>query len=146
MKKILFISPRNPFSGRYSGDVIRAKKFIYFLSRNNYVKVISLDNQNSRKKESKLNYESFSHPDFISKTYYIFRSLLKFKPLQLGYFYSAKINEYVKNNHQNYDLIFFQSFRAAQYLPKNFKKKTILDMADLVSKNYEQTSQRVFFF
>ena len=146
MKKILFISPRNPFSGRYSGDVIRAKKFIYFLSRNNYVKVISLDVQNSRKKESKLNYESFSHPDFISKAYYIFCSLLKFKPLQLGYFYSAKINEYVKKKHQNYDLIFFQSFRTAQYLPKNYKKKTILDMADLVSKNYEQTSKRLFFF
>ena len=41
MKKILFISPRNPFSGRYSGDVVRAKKFAYYLSRNNYVKVIS---------------------------------------------------------------------------------------------------------
>ena len=98
MKKILFISPRNPFSGRYSGDVIRAKKFIYFLSRNNYVKVISLDVQNSSKKESRLNYESFSHPDFISKAYYIFCSLLKFKPLQLGCFYSPKIDEYVKNN------------------------------------------------
>ena len=71
MKKILFVSPRNPFSGRYSGDVIRAKKFIYFLSRNNYVKVISLDVQSSKKKESKLNYEGFNHPDFISKAYYI---------------------------------------------------------------------------
>ena len=75
MKKILFISTRNPFSGRYSGDVIRAKKFIYFLSRNNYVKVISLDTQSSRKKESKLNYEGFRHPNFISKTFYIFLSL-----------------------------------------------------------------------
>ena len=126
MKKILFISPRNPFSGRYSGDVIRAKKFIYFLSRNNYVKVISLDIQNSRKKESKLNYEGFSHPNFISKTFYIFRSLLKLNPLQLGYFYSPKIDEYVKNNYQNYDLIFFQSFRAAQYMPKNLKKNNLL--------------------
>ena len=50
MKKILFISPRNPFSGRYSGDVIRAKKIIHFLSRNNYIKVISLDEQKSKKK------------------------------------------------------------------------------------------------
>ena len=68
MKKILFISPRNPFSGRYSGDVIRAKKFIYFLSRNNYVKVISLDTQSSRKKESKLNYEGFDHPNFVRQS------------------------------------------------------------------------------
>ena len=50
MKKILFISSRNPFSGRYSGDVIRANKFIYYLSKNNYVKVISPSVQNSKKK------------------------------------------------------------------------------------------------
>ena len=59
---------------------------------------------------------------------------------------NSKINEYVKDNYKNYDLIFFQSFRAAQYIPKNLKKNSVLDMADLVSKNYEQTSKRLFFF
>ena len=49
-EKILFISTRNPFSGRYSGDVIRAEKFVYFLSRKNYVKVISLDDTSYKKK------------------------------------------------------------------------------------------------
>ena len=34
MKKILFICPRNPFAERFSGDVIRAKKFIYYFSLN----------------------------------------------------------------------------------------------------------------
>ena len=53
MKKILFICPRSPFSGRYSGDVIRAKKFIYFLSKNNYVKVISTDLKETKRNESK---------------------------------------------------------------------------------------------
>ena len=125
MKKILFICPRNPFSGRYSGDVIRANRSVYFLSRNNYIKIISTNNQNFKKKESKLNYEGFSGTNFVSKIFYIIFSLLNFKPLQLGYFYSPKIADYVKNNHQNYDLIFFQSFRTAQYLPKNFKKNPI---------------------
>ena len=50
MKKILFICPRSPFSERFSGDVIRAKKFIYFLSKNNYVKVLSPDFKDSKKK------------------------------------------------------------------------------------------------
>ena len=84
MKKILFISPRNPFSGRYSGDVIRAKKIIQFLSRNNYIKIISLDEQKSKKKDSKFSYEGFARPNFILKIFYITCSLLKFKPLQLG--------------------------------------------------------------
>ena len=144
MKKILFISSRNPFSGRYSGDVIRANKFIYYLSRNNYVKVISPSVQNSKKKESKLSHEGFSSPNLIFKAFYMFRSLLKLKPLQLGYFYSPKIDKYVKNNHQNYDIVFFQTFRTAQYMPENLKI-SILDMADLVSKNYEQTTKRLFF-
>ena len=146
MKKILFICPRNPFSERYSGDVIRAKKFIYSLSKNNYVKVISSDVKDSQKKESKLSYESFKEINFFIKIFHIFFSLIKIKPLQLGYFFSPKIKEYVKNNYQNYDIIFFQSFRTAQYMPENNKKKCILDMGDLMSKNYKQTSARYFFF
>ncbi len=146
MKKILFICPRNPFSERYSGDVIRAKKFIYYLSKNNYVKVISSDFKDSKKKESKLSYEGFKEISFFIKIFYIFFSLIKIKPLQLGYFFSPKIKEYVQNNYQNYDIIFFQSFRTAQYMPENNKKKCILDMGDLMSRNYKQTSIRYFFF
>ena len=146
MKKILFICPRNPFSERYSGDVIRAKKFIYYLSKNNYVKVISSDFKDSKKKESKLSYEGFKEISFVIKIFYIFFSLIKIKPLQLGYFFSPKIKEYVQNNYQNYDIIFFQSFRTAQYMPENKKKKCILDMGDLMSRNYKQTSIRYFFF
>ena len=72
-------------------------------------------------------------------------SILKFKPLQLGYFYSPQIKKFVKENYQNYDLIFLQSFRVAQYVPKEFEKKSILDMGDITSQNYYQTSSRSFF-
>tara|TARA_B100000214_G_scaffold373517_1_gene354016 strand:+ start:16 stop:1173 length:1158 start_codon:yes stop_codon:yes gene_type:complete len=146
MKKILFICPRNPFSERYSGDVIRAKKTIYFLSKNHYVKVISSDFKNSQKKESKLSYEGFKEISLISKIFYIFFSFIKLRPIQLGYFFSPKIKEYVQNNFQDYDLIFFQSFRTAQYMPEGNNKTCILDMGDLMSKNYKQTSVRYFFF
>ena len=146
MKKILFICPRNPFSERYSGDVIRAKKTIYFLSKNHYVKVISSDFKNSQKKESKLSYEGFKEISLISKIFYIFFSFIKLQPIQLGYFFSPKIKEYVQNNFQDYDLIFFQSFRTVQYMPEGNNKTCILDMGDLMSKNYKQTSVRYFFF
>ena len=146
MKKILFICPRNPFSERYSGDVIRAKKTIYFLSKNHYVKVISSDFKNSQKKESKLSYEGFKEISLISKIFYIFFSFIKLRPIQLGYFFSPKIKEYVQNNFQDYDLIFFQSFRTVQYMPEGNNKTCILDMGDLMSKNYKQTSVRYFFF
>ena len=145
MKKILFISPRNPFSGRYSGDVVRAKKFAYYLSRNNYVKVISPHFHHFKKKESKLSYTGFKEPNIFLKIFYSLLSIFKFKPLQLGYFYSPQIKKFVKENYQNYDLIFLQSFRVAQYVPKEFEKKSILDMGDITSQNYYQTSSRKFF-
>ena len=145
MKKILFICPRNPFSGRYSGDVIRAKKFINYFSRNNYVKVLSPSSKNIDKKESKLSYQGFKSSNFLQKIIYILISLFKWKPMQLGYFYSKKIKKYVLNNLDSYDLVFLQSLRVAQYLPENINKKTILDMGDITSKNYYQTSKRLFF-
>ena len=46
MKKILFITTRNPFSGRYSGDVIRAKKFVKHLSKKYQMSVVSLSQKN----------------------------------------------------------------------------------------------------
>ena len=42
MKKILFITTRNPYSGRYSGDVIRAKKIIEHLRKKNSVVAVFL--------------------------------------------------------------------------------------------------------
>ena len=145
MKKILFICPRNPFSERFSGDVIRAKKFIYFFSKNNYVKVVSPNLKDSKKKDSRFSYEGFKEVNIFIKIFYIFFSLIKIQPMQLGYFFSPRIKEYVKNNYQHYDLIFFQSFRTAQYMPENIKKKCVLDMGDLMSKNYRQTSFQYFF-
>ena len=145
MKKILFISNRNPFAERFSGDVIRAKKFVKYLSRNNYVKVISPNNDNTTIKESKFNYEGFESSNFFSKFVRILLSLFNFKPMQLGFFYNSKIDKFVKDNFENYDYIFFQSFRSAQYLPEKFIGITILDLADLMSKNYKQTSNNLIF-
>ena len=51
MKKILFISARDPFSGRFSGVVIRANKFINFLSKKYQVEIISLGEVNKNLKE-----------------------------------------------------------------------------------------------
>lgn len=145
MKKILFICSRNPFSERYSGDVIKSKKFIYYLSRNYYVKIISPNIKNIKIKESRFSYEGYKKTNFFLKIFYIICSFLKLRPLQLGYFYNPKIDEYIKNNYKNFNYLFFQSFRTAQYLPKNNYKNTVLDMADIVSKNYNQTSKNLFF-
>ena len=45
MKKILFVSTRDPFSGRYSGDVIRSLKIINILKKKFQVDVVYLGNK-----------------------------------------------------------------------------------------------------
>ena len=146
MKKILFISPRNPFSGRFSGDVIRAKEFALFFSKKLKTTIVTLDRINSNKKIGKINLITFKEKNLIYKFFYIIIALIKLKPLQLGFFYSKQIKNFVENNYKNYDIIFCQSLRAAQYATDISVKKKILDMGDLYSRNYSQacTKKSVF--
>ena len=64
MKKALFIFPRNPFSGRYSGDVIRAKKFVEFLKSKYEITVITTENYYSLKKVNKITIINFKKENF----------------------------------------------------------------------------------
>ncbi len=146
MKKLLFISPRNPFSGRFSGDVIRAKKFIGFFEKKYKTTVITIDKVNSNKKIGKVKIISFKDKNLIFKLIKIIFSLLNLKPLQLGYFYSKELNNYTLQNYKNFDIIFCQSVRAAQYVTNLEFKKKVLDMGDLYSNNYYQTFKMKSWF
>ena len=144
MKKILFITIRNPFSGRYSGDVIRAKRIIKYLKKKNDIDVIFLND----KKRSGLNSKNdilFKYPNLIKKIYYCFISFLKINPIQFGLFFSKDMNEFIKKNANKYDILFFHQIRSSQYFPKDFSGKTILEMGDLYSKNYFQTYKNLSF-
>ena len=123
MKKILFISVRDPFSGRYSGDVIRAEKFISYLSKKNYVDVISLGKDNNEFRKKNLRVRTFLRSNFFQIFLNFFLSIIKLKPIHFNLFYSSKINKFVKKQINNYDVIFCHSIRAFQYIPKTIKKK-----------------------
>jgi glycosyltransferase involved in cell wall biosynthesis len=136
MKKILFITTRNPHSGRFSGDVIGSLKIIKFLKKEYLVDVISLGSEKSNSNKKII---FFSGPNFFFKIIYIFISLIKLKPLQFGLFFSKKMKTHIQNNAKHYDLLFFYHIRSSQYLPKNYEGKTVLEMGDLYSSNYYQT-------
>ena len=135
MSKILFLTTRDPFSKRFSGDVIRSARIIRLLEQKYKVDVLYLS------KENKINNNriSFKSPNLLLKLFYCIRFLLKFEPMQLGFFYSKEIKKYVDLNAKNYDVIFFYHFRSTPYLPKEFRGKKILEMGDLYSENYSQT-------
>ena len=61
MKKLLFICPRNPFSGRYSGDVIRSKKFVEFLKKKYRITIITSENDYLYRKVNNINLINFKN-------------------------------------------------------------------------------------
>ena len=144
MKNILFISPRNPFSGRYSGDVIRAHKFINFLKKKNKVEVVSLGSENKINVSKNFTHRTFKKDFFLIIFIRLFFSIIKLQPLHFTYFHSNDLKRYIIKNYKNFDLIFCQSIRSFQFLPKDINKKIALDMGDLYSKNYYQTYRNLF--
>ena len=76
MKKILFITTRNPYSGRFSGDVIGSLKIINFLKKKNQVDVVTLYR---KKTELKKRIVYFKSPNYFLKIFYVLRFLKIFK-------------------------------------------------------------------
>lgn len=144
MKKILFVSARNPFSGRYSGDVIRSLKLINLLKKKYHLDVIYLKKNDLDTKEKNL--IAFKDPNIFLKFIYCIVSIFKLEPIQFGLFFSNQIKKFLINNANNYDYLFFSQVRSSQFLPKNYYGKTILDMGDLYSDNYYQTFKNLNFF
>ena len=143
MKKILFVSTRNPFSNRYSGDVIGSKKIVSILKKNNKLDIVTLSDKEDF---SQKNIFIFKSPILFFKIINVIKSLFFLRPLQFGLFYSDKMEQFIYDRASDYDLIFFYHIRSSQYLPKNYYGKKIIEMGDLYSKNYKQTfyNLRVF--
>jgi glycosyltransferase involved in cell wall biosynthesis len=143
MKKILFISTRNPYSNRYTGDIIGSKKIINMLKKNNVIDVVALGD---RKDFSQKNIFIFKKPFFFNKFLHALKSLILLQPIQLGFFYSNEMKIFINDNAVNYDIIFFYHIRSSQYLPKNYYGKKIIEMGDLYSNNYHQTFKNLNIF
>ena len=136
MKKILFVSTRNPYSNRYSGDVIGSRKIINTLKKNNDLDIVTLGDEEDF---SQKNIFIFKNPILLFKIINVVKSLFFLEPLQFGLFYSRKMKQFIHDRALDYDLIFFYHVRSSQYLPKKFYGKKIIEMGDLYSNNYNQT-------
>ena len=136
MKKILFITTRNPFSTRFSGDVIGSRKIINTLKKNNSLDVVSLG---EKEDFSQKNIFIFREPIKLLKLLYVIKSLIYMQPLQFGLFYSEEMKRFIIDRASDYDVIFCYHIRSTQYLPEHFYGKKIIEMGDLISDNYKQT-------
>ncbi len=147
MKKILFVTTRNPFSKQYSGDRLRSSQIIKYLSKKNKLDMVYLDKQNNEVITDK----SFKGSKFFFKRNLFlslinsFLQLFKINPLQLGFFYSEKAHKFIENQYNNYDVMIFHLLRSTKHMPTNFTGKKILEMTDIYSDNYKQTFNQISF-
>ncbi len=132
-KKILVICTRYPFPVR-GGDKLRIAEIIKFLSKKNKIDLISIGN--NKTKINFINKQFLYKNNFLNKTFNIIKSFLKKEPLQIGLYKIPKMRRRVESLCENYDIIIFHLIRSTYYLPKNFRGKKILEMTDLISKNY----------
>ena len=148
MGKILIISTKNLSSNHFDGAQKRIFDISKSLSKKNKVDFICLG-ENVLEKKPNLNFLNkliVYKTGFFSKIYNVIISILKFQPMQNGYFFSKDICNFISENKQEYDVIIFHLIRSAQYLPDNFSGKTILEMTDLISYNYGQIIKELSFF
>jgi len=145
MKKILVVTTKFPFP-LFSGDKLRIYNIFKYLSKKNKVDLIYTEpKENFKKKIRFINKTIFIKTRRIEKYFNILFFFMMGKPLQVGYFFSfemrAKINEIKKD----YDAIIFHLIRSGEFLPKNYEGTKILEMTDLISKNYSQLYKKLNF-
>ena len=139
-KKILFITTRYPFPVR-GGDKLRISEIMKFLGKNNFVDLISIGKKIEKKKF--INKQMIFHNNFFNKYIQIIRSIFKREPLQIGLYKVPQMKKYINNIANNYDIIVFHLIRSTYYLPQKFNGKKILEMTDLISKNYETVEKNL---
>lgn len=146
MKKILFVTTRFPLD-LYGGDKDRALGIIQVLSKKNTVDIVCLSEKKHTNFKNKLkNRIKIFRINKISRTLAVIKFIFLLKPMQLGFYFSNEMKKYINENAKNYDSIIFHTIRAAQYLPKNYSGKKILEMTDIISLNYKKTSNYLNFF
>ncbi len=138
-KKVLMLFFRTPFPVD-GGDKIRMAQMYDLLSDNHEVDIICLRDYGFEVAETKFIEKSKIISFKLSKTtsyFEVFKSLIFSKtPLQVAYFKSVRLKNWVMENEHKYDILFCNTIRMAQYLLKKPSGLKIIDFVDAISLNY----------
>ena len=145
--KILVVLPRVPFPIE-KGDKLRAYNFIREMSKNDEIHLFAIDEENNCTQKTIDHLGTFCKSitvvplKKIDACFDIIRAFFNGLPLQIGYFYSKKINnrflETIKTTAP--DHIACQLVRTAEYV-KNINIPKSIDIQDTMSLNMERRSQ-----
>ncbi len=141
--KILFITTRWPVPP-ITGDRLRAYYMLKELSKHHRVTLISFcKNPREMKKLTSSRMKLNLKPVYVKEGFSYakaFRGLFSAKPLQLQFYYFSKMNRVIRQEIRsgNYDVIFTNMIRAAQYVSEINYLPKIVDLIDAVSLTYKR--------
>lgn len=143
--KICILTPRFPFPEN-GGDVLRINHIAQYLKQQgNELILVSFCEQEPDIKAARRLYD---------KVYYIRRTqyesvlhsasfMLRGKPIQCGYYYSARAQNLVNDviRKEQPDRFIVHLLRMVPYIPKNLISRTTVEMTDALSKTYAMSQQ-----
>lgn len=144
-QKLLFLSSRPIFPVVYGGQ-IRTAQQLKLLVKKYDVDVLYLNEKGERDRTKDFikplgNVTCFHVPrwkSYLQTLYFLFNSL----PLQVNYYYSKKVNSYVRANIHKYDVVFCNNIRTAEYVRNIDGIVKAIDFVDAISMNYQKTKDK----
>ncbi len=147
MKKVLVVSTRPPYP-LHNGSAIRTFQAIRFLSRMSYdvdVVYLTTEHDNRATDEGLAPYCRSIRWFKVSRLHsclgVLWGLLTNRKPLQVNYYYFRSIERTIGRSASDYDLIFYNNIRSAEYL-KHAPAMKVLDFVDAISMNYAKAGSQ----
>lgn len=141
MKKLLFISSR-PIFPIIGGDQIRTFQSLRLLAEYFNIHLIiitptdiSKERMEEYEKYGTCRYFKISKANhFVSAMRFLYNSL----PIQVNYYYSKKVQNYIDSIINDYDVVYCNNLRTAEYFIRHTSVSRIIDFVDAISMNYEK--------
>lgn len=71
---------------------------------------------------------------FVSAMRFLYNSL----PIQVNYYYSKKVQNYIDSIINDYDVVYCNNLRTAEYFRRHTSVSRVIDFVDAISMNYEK--------
>lgn len=149
MRRLLFISPKPPYP-LSDGGRIRTFQSLYLLSKFFDVDILYLhegekiDIVNKGIEGCAINIFCFNVSKY-KQILNVARSLFNQNPIRNNMLYCRKIQDWIDKNIYNYEVVFCQTLRVAEYVMKHSEVRRYVDFVDAVSMNYEKTRFKTSF-
>ena len=145
MKRLLFISSR-PIYPIIGGDQIRTAQQLEFLCTKYKVDVIYQTEVQSKMLICKYLpvvsvekcFRSSKWMNYMRTLYFLCNHL----PLQVNYYYDKEMKRYIDLHLSEYDIVFCNNIRTAEYVRRASNIVKVIDFVDAISMNYEKAKSK----